>query len=135
MSDNCDRCSFCVSNVWETPFRGYYCVNEESLFFGKVVRETNSGGPGCNNRRVYDPKKIADIGLKDALIRLIQPDEVRTIHKFRFDKDDDVFAALFFKSNKDYILWRDALERCFVEYLNLSKEEKDRENKRAGESE
>lgn len=135
MSDCCDRCSFCVSNLWETPFRGYYCINEESLFFGKVVRETNSSGPGCHNIRVYDPKKIADISLKDALIRLIQPDGVRAIHKFRFDEDGDVFAALFFKSNKDYILWRDAMERCFVEYLNLSKDGKERGNKRVGESE
>lgn len=135
MSDCCDRCSFCVSNLWETPFRGYYCINEESLFFGKVVRETNSSGPGCHNIRVYDPKKIADISLKDALIRLIQPDGVRTIHKFRFDEDGDVFAALFFKSNKDYILWRDAMERCFVEYLNLSKDGKEHGNKRVGESE
>ena len=135
MSDCCDRCSFCVSNLWETPFRGYYCINEESLFFGKVVRETNSSGPGCHNIRVYDPKKIADISLKDALIRLIQPDGVRTIHKFRFDEDGDVFAALFFKSNKDYILWRDAMERCFVEYLNLSKEEKNVRNERVGEEE
>lgn len=135
MSDCCDLCSFCVSDPGETPFQGYYCVNEESLFFGKVVRETNSGGPGCPNKRVYDPKKIADISLKDALIRLIQPDEVRTIHKFRFDEDGDVFAALFFKSNKDYILWRDAMERCFVEYLNLSKEERKGRNEKVGEPE
>lgn len=128
MENTCNLCMYCLADTRETPFKGYYCVNEASSMFGKVVSKHGSFGPGCDMYESTDYKELKNMSLKEALrIILFPEDDSYPSYTFNFGKPDDhyIWAARFFKTNKGVLKFRDAHTRLFDEYIRLSEEDGD----------
>lgn len=128
MENTCNLCMYCLADTREAPFKGFYCINEASSMFGEIVSKHGKGGPGCDQYEKTDHNEIKNMSLKEALRIIIFPDDGSyPTYKFNFGKSDDhyIWAARFFKTNKDVLRYRDALERLFDEYIRLSEQDGD----------
>lgn len=128
--DNCSSCKLCrylLTDTAETPSKGYYCVNEASEHFGKVVSVYEYDETGCEKYERTDPERIRQMSLKDALGMLLLPDCETSYPQYHFDfgkeGEDFICYARFFESNQDMLKWRDALDRCILEFIDLIKKE------------
>ena len=126
--NSCDLCRYQIADVYETPMRGFYCVNEESPHFGEIISEHGKHGIGCKKYESTDYKALMELNLKEALKTVIQPDNGSyPSYKFNFGKPDDhyVWMAMHFKSNKELLDYRNAMTRLFEELMRLMEEDGD----------
>ncbi len=128
MENTCNLCMYCLADTRETPFKGFYCINEASSMFGEIVSKHGKGGPGCDQYDSKDFNEIKKMSLKEALKAIIIPaDESYPTYKFNFGKPDDhyIWVARFFRTNKDILRYRDAYGRLFDEYMRLAEQDGD----------
>lgn len=124
----CDLCRYQLADVWENKSTGFYCANEQSENFGKIVTKYGKGGCGCEKYETTDYAALKKMPLKEALKKVIQPDDgSHPSHKFNFGKKnyDFIWTARFFKTNKDLLDYKDALLRLFNEMFKLMEEDGD----------
>lgn len=121
-------CALCKYLMYDRKMNAEVCHNEQCENFGKAL-STSSRACGLFAQHQY-----TDLTLKEALgivtfsnLKMAYPS-----YFLRTKNDDWPFIALNFENNTDAILWLDALNRLFMEFLEIK--ERDGDFKKIGET-
>ena len=112
----CGICRYCL---YEDDAGGYICHNEKSVMYGEYLSDI--GHEDCDK---FSGETYTQMSLKDAL-KIMTGLGMLWVFLQVPGKDRKPFLGISFESNEQFVDWKDAHTRLFMEYMDLAEKDGD----------